>query len=101
MPYRRTKRYARRRQHRQELADADMRPAVWEPPALRRRITIEDFDGPAPVTRVIELRRTRRIDSYRVVVDGEALAQRMGWSRFLDRLRRSMPRLLSPRALGD
>lgn len=65
--YRRTKKYAARRQWRprQEIPDDDQRPPRWQPPDLRRRITIEDFDGAEPMTHVIELHKTTRIDTYR------------------------------------
>lgn len=45
--YRRTAKYAKRREWhpRQEVAPEDQRPLQWQPPHLRRRITIEDFDG--------------------------------------------------------
>ena len=96
--YRRTKKYqARRVRPRPELAPGDQRQATWQPPHLRRRITIEDFDGTEPRTHTIELFRTNRIDSYRAVVDGAAWKARIGWSRVLDGERRALPRLLSPR----
>lgn len=79
------------------VAAEDQRPAIWQPPALRRRITIEDFDGVEPTTHVIELHRTNRIDSYRAVVNGRPWRDRIGWSRVLDGLRRALPRLSSPR----
>lgn len=97
--YRRTRKYAQRRKWhpRREIAEADQRPPAWQPPALRRRITIEDFDGVDPCTHVVELFRTSRIDSYRAVIDGREWNARAGWSRVLDGLRRAMPRLASPR----
>lgn len=96
---RRTRKYAARRKWhpRPEVAPQDQRPPQWHPPLLRRRVTIEDFDGAEPVTHVIELYRTSRIDSYRAVIDGREWHARIGWSRVLDGLRRAMPRLSSPR----
>ena len=100
--YRRTRKYqARRARHRSELAPEEQRSPMWQPPLLRRRITIEDFDGPEPCTHTIELYRTSRIDSYRAVVDGNEWKAHVGWSRVLDGLRRSMPRLLSARRAPD
>ncbi|MDN5939861.1 MAG: hypothetical protein L0H83_14540 [Salinisphaera sp.] len=92
--YRRTAKYAQhhKRRERQELPEAEQRPAVWQPPHLRRRIVIQDFDGTAPTEHVIELYRTNRIDSYRAVIDGQPWKARIGWSRVLDGLRRAMPR---------
>ena len=97
--YRRTRKYQAQRKPRsqQEVAPEDQRHATWQPPHLRRRITIEDFDGAGPRTHVVELYRTSRIDSYRAVVDGREWQSRIGWSRVLDGLRRALPRLLSPR----
>ncbi|QEE24481.1 hypothetical protein CS053_08200 [Rhodanobacter glycinis] len=96
--YRRTRKYqARHKPPRPDIPPEDQRPATWQPPHLRRRITIEDFDGPEPRTHTIELFRTRRIDSYRAVVNGEEWHASIGWSRVLDGVRRSLPRLLSPR----
>jgi len=97
--YRRTNKYATRRQWhpRREIAESDQRPPAWRPPKLRRRITIEDFDGADTHTHVVELFRTSRIDSYRAVIDGHEWQPRVGWSRVLDGLRRALPRLASPR----
>lgn len=97
--YRRTRKYQHRRKWRPrpEVPAEDQRPAPWQPPELRRRITIEDFDGPEPMTHVITLHRTTRIDSYRAEVDGKPWQPRIGWTRVLDMLREAMPRLASPR----
>lgn len=97
--YRRTNKYAKRREWhpRPAVAEADQRPAMWRPPKLRRRITIEDFDGVETRTHIVELFRTPRIDSYRAVIDGREWHPRIGWSRVLDGLRRALPRLASPR----
>lgn len=101
--YRRTRKYAARRKWhpRPAVASEDQRAPHWHPPALRRRVTIEDFDGVEPHTHVIELHRTNRIDSYRAVIDGQPWAPRnqktIGWSRVLDWVRKAMPRLASQR----
>lgn len=63
-----------------------------EPPALRRRIVIEDWDF-AHRVHVLDLYRTSRIDCYRVVVDGKPWKDRIGWSAILAGLRKSMPRV--------
>jgi hypothetical protein len=100
--YRRTSKYANRREWRPRTAvpEVDRRPVAWRPPKLRRRITIEDFDGAEPRIHVVELYRTARIDSYRAVIDGREWHARIGWSRVLDGLRRALPRLTSPRHFG-
>jgi hypothetical protein len=96
--YRRTRKYqAPRDRHRPDVAPKDQRQPAWQPPLLRRRIIIEDFDGESPRTHTIELFRTRRIDSYRAVINGAEWKPVVGWSRVLDGLRRALPRLLSQR----
>lgn len=101
--YRRTSKYAKRREWhpRPAVAEADQREPTWRPPKLRRRITIEDFDGAEQRTHVVELFRTARIDSYRAVIDGAEWKARIGWSRVLDGLRRAMPRLASQRNIDE
>jgi len=61
-------------------------------PDLRRRIVIEDFDFGRRV-HVLKLFRTNRVDCYRVVADGTEWKERIGWSRILAGLRKSMPRV--------
>lgn len=97
--YRKTCKSVMRRQWhpRPMVAESDQRPDAWRPPKLRRRITIEDFDGADTRVHLVELYRTPRIDSYRAVIDGREYRARIGWSRVLDRLRVAMPRMASPR----
>ena len=105
--YRRTRKYqARRKWHaRPDAAPEDQRAPAWHPPELRRRVTIEDFDGVEPRMHVIELYRTNRIDSYRASIDGNPWTPfgrtRVGWSVVTDALRRAMPRLASARHHGE
>lgn len=71
------------------------RPAPDYPPdlpELRRRIVITDYDF-GERTHTLDLYRTSRVDCYRVHVDGRPWQARMGWSRILAGLRKSMPRL--------
>lgn len=44
----------------------------WEPPDLRRRLIVEDYDAGDVRRTVIEMHRSPRIDSYRVRIDGKA-----------------------------
>ena len=67
-------------------------------PELRRRIVITDYDH-GEVTHEILMYRTNRIDTYRVVADGQEWKERIGWSRLLEGLRKSLPRVLSSRSL--
>lgn len=66
------------------------------PPMLRLRITVERFDPGAESAHVFELRRSRRVDQFVVLVDGQPWAT-CGLSRVLAGLRKATPRLLSPR----
>lgn len=93
--YRLTKRAKAGRRWKRELPAGEPRPALWQPPELRRRITIEDFDTGEPRVVVLELHRTRRIDAYAVHVDGK-LWRKMGWARVLDAVRLAFPRIASP-----
>lgn len=90
--YRLTKRARAVRRWKPEIPDGSPRLEPWQPPELRRRITIEDFDCGSPRTVVLELHRTRRIDAYAVHVDGK-LWRKMGWARVLDAVRRAFPRI--------
>jgi len=69
----------------------------WQPPALRRRLIVEDYDTGEVMRTVIDMHSTTRIDCYRVTVNGIAQAGRPGWTRVLDLLRKAMPRKCSPR----
>ncbi len=97
MTYRKTKRsketLAKMRAGRDAARMA--RPAPDYPdelPELRRRIVIEDFDFGHQV-HVLELHRTNRVDCYRCVADGVEWKERIGWSKILAGLRKSMPRV--------
>ena len=60
---------------------------------LRRKIIVEDFDFGETVTHEILLYRTNRIDCYRVVIDGNEVSARLGWSKILEKLRKGFPRI--------
>ena len=61
-------------------------------PDLRRRLVIEDFDYKHEI-HVLEFFKTDRIDCFRVVVDGQEWKRRIGFSKALAGLRKSMPRV--------
>lgn len=61
-------------------------------PDMRREIIVVDHDF-GRVEHRIALYKTRRIDCYRVEVDGRPWADSMGWSRILAGLRKAMPRV--------
>ena len=66
-------------------------------PNLRRVVTITDFDTGLPVTHVLHLYRTRRVDTYRIETDGKPW-RCCGWSTALSGLRKAYPRVPSPRS---
>ena len=105
MPYRRSPRYlqriaARKRAMQEGRARARMEremPPRWEPPDLRRRVIVEDYDSGQVRRTVIDMHATPRIDCYRVAIDGKVQPGRLGWSRILGLLRTAMPRKCSLR----
>ena len=64
-------------------------------PYLRKRITVEIFDQGEVKTHIFELKRGKRIDMYRVYVDGNPW-KHCGLSSVLAGIRKAMPRILSP-----
>ena len=62
------------------------------------RITVERFDCGAPSVHVFALKRSRRIDQYRVEVDGQPWRV-AGLSAVLEGLRKATPRMLSDRLI--
>lgn len=71
------------------------RPAPEYPaalPNLRREIIIIDHDFGEKIHRLM-LYRTNRRDCYRVVADGVEWKERIGWSKILAGLRKSLPRV--------
>jgi hypothetical protein len=65
-----------------------------ELPRLRRTVIVIDYDF-GEVRHQLDLYRANRRDCYRVVADGVEWQARMGWSRVLAALRRSLPRVSS------
>lgn len=61
-------------------------------PNLRRRIVVEDFDF-GKVQHEINLYKTNRIDCYRIEIDGVVVAERIGWSRILEKIRKGFLRI--------
>jgi hypothetical protein len=105
MAYRRTRKYTAERMA--ALKDGNdaarmARPAPDYPqplPELRMRITVERFDSGTPEVHVFTLKRSRRVDQYRVEVDGQPWRV-AGLSLVLAGLRKATPRRLSNRAVG-
>jgi len=61
-------------------------------PLLRRRLVITDYDF-GEVIHTLDLYRSDRIDCYRIHVDGKPWKERIGWSRILSWLRKSLHRV--------
>ncbi len=86
-------RYATMRRGRDVMRMSRSAPDYPSPlPNLRRRIVVESFEFGHDV-HVLEFYRTNRIDCFRVVVDGVEWKSRIGWSKALEGLRKSMPRV--------
>ena len=68
-----------------------------ELPDVRRIVTVTDFDSGEPVTHTLTLRKSRRVDVYRVEADGQPW-KCCGWSAALAGLRKAFPRIPSPRS---
>ncbi|HEY6873955.1 MAG TPA: hypothetical protein VI298_14615 [Geobacteraceae bacterium] len=64
-----------------------------EPPEIRRRIIVEDYDGPETTRHEIILHRSNRVDCYRVEIDGRMLPGRKGWSSVLEMVRKAFVRV--------
>jgi hypothetical protein len=64
-------------------------------PELRRRIVVESFDFGHEI-HVLEFFRSDRADCFRVMVDGKEWKRRIGFSKALAGLRKSMPRVGAP-----
>lgn len=102
--YRRTRKYTAQRLHamqagRDRARLAQPAPDYPEPlPDVRMRITVERFDPGSEGAHVFVLKRSRRIDMYRVYVDG-AEWRVCGLSAVLEGLRKATPRRLSERSM--
>ena len=66
--------------------------SIWQPPKIRRVITITDYDV-EKVTHTMELRRSSRIDCYDCYINGELWKSKIGWSRVLEWVRKAFPRV--------
>lgn len=65
---------------------------IFEPPLLRRKIIIIDYDF-GEVRHEINCYRTKRIDSYEVSVDGKMQDKNLGWARICNLLRTAFVRV--------
>lgn len=65
----------------------------YEPPDIRRRIIIEDYDYGRTVRHEFMLMKSDRIDCYHVSVDGKLLIGRIGWAKVLVLARKAFIRV--------
>lgn len=79
---------------RAEIREATKGDVIPLLPELRMRITVERFDCGEPTKHVFELKKGKRIDMYRVFVDGEKW-KHCGLSAVLAGIRKATPRILS------
>lgn len=66
-------------------------------PELRREVIVIDYDSGEPITHTLRMYRTRRVDTYEIHADGKHWKQG-GWTAALTGLRKSYPRVPSPRS---
>ncbi len=64
-----------------------------DPPELRRRVIVEDYDCGEIIRHEILLYRSNRVDCYRAVVDGKEIYRRIGWARVLEIVRKAFVRI--------
>ena len=67
-------------------------------PDLRREVVVTDFDTGAPVTHVMHLYRSNRVDCYRAEADGRLWSPRIGWSKVLADIRKAYQRVPGARS---
>lgn len=99
MSYRKRNNYSRKLKNMREARIRKIQegPAPHYPPVfpeLRRQIIVKDFDF-GNVEHQIDLYRTDRVDTYRMVVDGREYAYRIGWSKVLEIIRKQFLRVQS------
>lgn len=87
----------KRGRERARMATAEREPPR-ELPDLRRELIVIDHDF-GTVTHHFKFYRTRRIDCFRVEVDDKPWMPKIGWSKILAGLRKSLPRVMSERRL--
>jgi len=73
------------------MANADT-ACFWQPPEVRRVVTITDYDCGEKTVKM-ELRRSGRIDCYDCYIDGKLWKKRIGWSRVQEWIRKAFPRV--------
>lgn len=95
-----SKKFSAMRAARERKRMEDPPPSYAEElPRHRRQLIIRSFEFGEPIEHVFDCYRTRRCDCFRVVVDGQELPQRMGWSGVTELARKSFVRVLSARNL--
>lgn len=67
-------------------------PPVFVPPKIRRKVIVIDYDM-GEIEQVFYLLRTSRIDTYKIKSDGKTWSQNMGWSKFIETMRKGFIRI--------
>jgi hypothetical protein len=81
----------RKAKERKRLEDTEA-PFFFDPPLVRRRIIIEDYDF-GVVRHEIVCYKSGRVDSYEICVDGKMQPKKMGWSAVCNLQRQAFVRV--------
>ena len=65
----------------------------YDPPDIRRRVIVEDYEFDRVVRHEFILLKSDRIDCYQLAVDGKLLQGRFGWSSILKMIRKAFLRI--------
>mgnify|MGYP001033736730 CR=1 FL=1 len=99
--YRRSKKYqqlrariaqplaARERKRLNQVDEEGITPLL---PGLRKKIEITSYDMGEEKTITFDLYQSDRIDCYKVLVDGKLWKKRVGLSKILEGIRKSLPK---------
>lgn len=94
--YRRSNRYSRqlanmRAAKERKRLEGDAPDYPPDLPEIRREVLVIDYDTGTAVAHHYVLRRSRRVNSYRVEENGREWCGRWGWARFLAVVRQRFP----------
>ena len=82
--------------------EGDLEPGPHELPDKRREIIVRDYDF-GLVEHVFTLHKTKRIDSYRVMIDGKEIGaphkDTMGWTGAMRTAEKAFMRVHSPNTI--
>ena len=89
---------AMKRGRERAIAAREPRGRPPELPDLRREVTVTDYDTGVPITHVMRLYRSDRVDCYRTEADGQLWKPRIGWSVVLTDIRKAYQRVPGKRS---